>query len=320
MRAIGYHASHEQHRPSELLALARKAEEVGFGALSCSDHLKPWGAAQGHSGFAWSWLGAALAATRLPATTVTSPGQRYHPAIIAQAVATLSEMFPDRFFVIVGSGEAVNELVTGEEWPRKAERNERLRECVEIMRALWRGETVNHDGRVRVRNAKLYTLPARPPVVAVAAISAETAAWCAPWADALVTISQPRKKLATLLEAFRSGAKERKPVHLQIKLSYAREGERALKGAFDQWKTNVFPSSVLSDLETPEHFEALAGFAREEDITDHVRVSADLREHEAWIQDDISQGFEGLYLHNVNPWQEEFLEDFGEGVLPRLRK
>jgi coenzyme F420-dependent glucose-6-phosphate dehydrogenase len=141
---IGYHASHEQFRPSTLLACVQQAEQAGFEAAMCSDHFHPWNEDQGQSGFAWSWLGSALQATTLTMGTVCAPGQRYHPAIIAQAAATLAEMHPDRFWVALGSGQSLNEHVTGGGWPTKAERNERLLECVEIMRALWRGETVIH--------------------------------------------------------------------------------------------------------------------------------------------------------------------------------
>jgi G6PDH family F420-dependent oxidoreductase len=123
---IGYHASHEQLPPSELLACVVAAEAAGFQAAMCSDHFAPWSSRQGHSGFAWSWLGAALQATGLDFGVVNAPGQRYHPAIIAQAAATLSELFPGRFWLALGSGEASNEHITGGRWPPKAERRARL--------------------------------------------------------------------------------------------------------------------------------------------------------------------------------------------------
>ncbi|HYD51535.1 MAG TPA: LLM class flavin-dependent oxidoreductase, partial [Gemmatimonadaceae bacterium] len=148
MTRYGYHASHEQHPPSELLALARAAEAAGFDGLLSSDHFHPWLEENGHSGYAWSWMGAAMQATAMRCGVVCAPGDRYHPAVVAQAAATLAELFPRRFWLALGSGEAVNEHVTGAPWPPKAERNERLRECAEVIRALWRGETVTHRGRV----------------------------------------------------------------------------------------------------------------------------------------------------------------------------
>ncbi|HWH99942.1 MAG TPA: LLM class flavin-dependent oxidoreductase, partial [Propionibacteriaceae bacterium] len=163
MPVVGFHASHEQIHPSALLSAVRAAEQAGFSAAMCSDHFSPWSERQGHSAFAWSWLGAALQATGLPFGVVNAPGQRYHPAIIAQAIGTLSAMYEGRFWVALGSGENSNEHVTGDRWPRKELRNARLLECVEIIRALLAGEEVSHDGLVTVDRAKLWTLPKTTP-------------------------------------------------------------------------------------------------------------------------------------------------------------
>src|SRR5215213_809843 len=175
MPVIGFHSSHEQVPPQDLLAAVRHAEEVGFTAAMCSDHFAPWSPRQGESGFAWSWLGAALATTSLPFGVVNAPGQRYHPAIVAQAVATLAAMFPGRFWVALGSGENSNEHVTGDPWPRKHVRDARLRECVDVIRALLAGEEVTHDGLVVVDRAKLWTLPEVPPALIAPAVSPATA-------------------------------------------------------------------------------------------------------------------------------------------------
>lgn len=134
MATIGYHASHEQFSPSELINYVQEAEEAGFVAGMCSDHFHPWTEQQGESGYAWSWLGAALQATSIPFGVVCAPGQRYHPAIIAQAAATLAELFPDRFWIAVGSCQALNEHITCDPWPLKPDRNARLKESVEVMR------------------------------------------------------------------------------------------------------------------------------------------------------------------------------------------
>src|SRR4051812_83475 len=148
----------------------------------CSDHFAPWSARQGQSGFAWAWLGAALQATSLSFGVVNAPGQRYHPAIVAQAAATLAEMFPGRFWVALGSGEASNEHITGDRWPGHDERTARLGESVEVIRRLLAGETVSHDGRVTVDRARLWTLPEQPPMLAGPAVSVETARWAGGWA------------------------------------------------------------------------------------------------------------------------------------------
>jgi coenzyme F420-dependent glucose-6-phosphate dehydrogenase len=159
MIQIGYQASHEQFSPSALLRYAVMAEQAGFDAIHSSDHFHPWSAAQGQSGYSFAWLGAALQATSLPFGVICAPGQRYHPAIVAQAAATLTEMFPGRFWLTLGSGEAINEQITGGRWPGKPERNQRLLESATVIRRLLAGETVSHDGLVTVKEAKLYSLP-----------------------------------------------------------------------------------------------------------------------------------------------------------------
>src|SRR5918997_2263166 len=165
MPVIGFHNSHEQTPPAELLKAVRHAEEVGFTGAMSSDHFSPWSARQGQSGFGWSFLGAALATTSLPFGAVNAPGQRYHPAIVAQAIATLGAMFPGRFWVALGSGEAMNEHITGDKWPRKDLRDARLRECVDVLRAQLAGEEVPHDGPATVDRARIWTLPEEPPAL-----------------------------------------------------------------------------------------------------------------------------------------------------------
>jgi len=208
----GYHASHEQFKPSELVALVQQAESVGFRHSLCSDHYYPWSETQGESGFAWSWLGAAMQATSMSYGIVNAPVQRYNPAIIAQAVATLCEMFPERFWIAVGSGQFLNEHINGEKWPSKDIRNERLKECVDIMRALWPGEMVSHKGHVVVEEAKLYTRPNYMPTVIGAAITRKTARWVGSWADGMITTSKPYEELKATIDAFREGGGEGKPV------------------------------------------------------------------------------------------------------------
>src|SRR3954464_11458775 len=202
MPVIGFHNSHEQIHPAELLRAVQHAEQVGFTAAMSSDHFSPWSARQGQSAFGFSWLGAALATTSLPFGAVNAPGQRYHPAIVAQAIATLGAMFPGRFWVALGSGEAMNEHITGDPWPRKDVRDARLRECVAIIRALLAGEEVTHDGLVRVDRARIWSLPEQPPALVAPAVSVATARRSAEWADGLVTINQPHDTLRELTAAY----------------------------------------------------------------------------------------------------------------------
>src|SRR5690606_36665869 len=172
MPCYGFHASHEQNAPSQLLRDVQQAERAGFDMAMCSDHFAPWSTRQGHSGFAWSWLGAALATTNLRFGTVNAPGQRYHPAIVAQASATLAEMFPGRFWVALGSGQNMNEHITGAKWIGKDQRQERLEESVEGIRRLHAGEEVTYRGRhVTVERARVYSLPPEPPALIGPALS-----------------------------------------------------------------------------------------------------------------------------------------------------
>ena len=318
MRYIGYHASHEQFGPSALLNLVQHAVQAGFNAVMCSDHFHPWTSTQGHSGFAWSWLGSALQATNVPFGVVNAPGYRYHPAIIAQAAATLAEMYPARFWLAIGSGEYVNEHITGEAWPVHDERNARLQECADVMRRLWRGETVTHRGRVVVDEAKLYTLPAKPPALIGAAVTERTAAWLGSWADGLITVSRSPEVVARTIAAFRAGGGAGKPVHLLVKLSYAATDAAALAGAHEQWRSVMFASEVLAELRMPAAFEAAAAHVRPEDMHDGVHISADLARHRDWLQAYAELGVDALYLHNVNLEQERFIDDFGTRVLPEL--
>ncbi len=319
MAKIGYHASHEQFKPSQLLKFARQAEQAGFTHCLSSDHFLPWSTQQGESGFAWSWLGAAMQATNMHYRIVNAPGQRYHPAIIAQAAATLSEMFPERFWICVGSGQNMNEHITGEQWPTKQVRNERLKECADIFRALWKGEDVVHHGHVVVEDAKLFTRPETPPKMIGAAITPETAEWLGSWADGMITVSHPIDKLKEVIDAFRRGGGEGKPMLLKVQLSYARDEETALNEAHEQWKSNIFASSVLAELRTAEQLEKAAEMVTKENIKEAVRVSSNLQQHTKWLQQYIDLGFDELFLHNVNLQHEHFIQDFGKEVLPKLK-
>ena len=318
MPVIGIHASHEQIAPSALLTAMREAQDAGFQAAWSSDHFSPWSERQGESGFAWSWLGAALATTSLPFGVVNAPGQRYHPAIIAQAAATLTEMFPGRLSVALGTGEFSNEHITGAPWPDKPTRNARLRECVDIMRALFAGEVVDHDGLVRVDRAKLWTRPEQPPPLLATAVTPATAAIAGEWADGLITINQPREDLERLIAAFREHGGEGKPVHVQVHVSWAPTDEEALAIAHDQWRTNVHPPPLCWDLATVEQFDLAGRHVRPEDLHGSVLISSDLARHVAWITELADLGFASIYLHHVGQEQRRFIDAFGRDVLPAL--
>lgn len=319
---ISYHASHEQFQPDELLQLAVQAEAAGFDAVFSSDHLQPWAPEQGASGFAWSWLGAALQATRrcsFGAITVPS-GWRYQPVVLAQAIATLGLMFPKRLpWVAVGSGEAVNECIVGADWPAKDERNARLKEGADVVRALLAGAKVTHRGRVQAVNARLWSRPAEPAQIVGAATSEQTAAWLGGWADGLLTVGNDVRKLKRVIEAFRESGGANRPIHVKVDVSWAESEELALHQAHDQWRYNMLGAGLNWEVSDPAHFERAARFVRPEDVREAVYVAADLERHVEHLLEIGKLGVATLDIHNVGRNQSEFIDAFGAHVLHRLR-
>lgn len=316
---LGYHASHEQFAPSHLVRCVVAAEEAGFGAVMSSDHLAPWSERQGHSGNSWAWLGAAMSATRLPFGIVTAPGQRCHPVVTAQAIATIGELFADRLWVALGSGENLNEHVTGDLWPCKELRDMRLDESADVIARLLTGETVTHRGLVRVDRARVWSRPATPPPLLAAAVGPATAQRVASWADGLVTVAQPVPSLRQTIDAFRDAGGHGKPVYIQVHLSWAPTRAEALHAAFDQWRNCLVPPGPAWDLATPEEFDTAVADANPEDVAEAVKVSTDLGEHAGWIAELLELEPAGVFLHHVGRDQERFVEVFGSEVLPRCR-
>lgn len=310
MALIAYHASHEQFAPSKLLDLVIKAERAGFEAIHCSDHFHPWNRNQGQSGYTFSWLGAAMQATQLPFSAVCAPGQRYHPAIVAQAIATLAELFPGRFDIELGSGEAINESITGEHWPKKEERNQRLLESANIIRKLLEGDEVNFEGKVKVKNARLYSLPSSKPLLFCAAISQQTAAWAGHWADGLITTAGEMDGTGKKIEAFRSKAGNDKPCHIQLSFSFASTKEEAAQGAFEQWYTNILPLDKLANLETVTDFEKEASGITIQDVADKIPLFTSMTELMYWVDTFSKLNPARIVLHNVHPDQEYFIQCF----------
>jgi coenzyme F420-dependent glucose-6-phosphate dehydrogenase len=316
---IGFHASHELYSPRELLELTQLAADNGFREASCSDHFNPW-STDGQSGYAWSWLGAALQATPCNFGTVCAPGQRYHPAIIAQAAATLAQMFPGRFWLALGSGQNLNEHITGDPWPSKEKRQQRLFESAKVIRELWNGDTVFEDGLIKVENARLYTRPEKPPLIFGAAITDETAEWVGSWADGLLTVAKPPDELAKTVEAFRRGGGAGKPMRLQAAVSLDKSEEIAEVTAYRHWGVACLDVSDIQDIATPEEFDARVANHAPQEVCEKLRVSADIDEHIEWLTNDFELGFEAVYLHYVGRGMKSFIETFSRDVLPKVRR
>ncbi|MBB4659516.1 TIGR03885 family FMN-dependent LLM class oxidoreductase [Parvularcula dongshanensis] len=316
----GIHASHEQFDPTTLLTCVQEAEAAGFEVVTASDHLHPWNERPGHAAFVWSWLGAAMQTTKLDFRTVSCPGYRYHPAILAQAGATLGFMHPGRIAMCLGSGERLNEATTGIAWPVKSERNAKLQECIGVMKRLWAGETVTHRGRVIVEEVKLYTRPEEPIPAFGAAVTPQTARWLGGFADGLVTLAGgPPEDLRRVVDAFREGGGEGKPITCQVKLAWGEEEGALREDALRSWGTNLLQGQVVWEIPTPKQFEEATAYLTTEDLDRTVRVSTDLGQHAAWIAEYAECGVDELILHNVATNQRQFVDAFGQHVLPQLK-
>jgi probable non-F420 flavinoid oxidoreductase len=318
---IGYHASHEQYAPSDLLTFVRAAEVSGFQAIMTSDHIAPWSKRQGNSGNNWAWLGAAMATTTLPFGSLSIPGGwRYHPVVLAQLIATLAEMFPERLrWVAIGSGEALNEHVVGEPWPDKDERNVRMREGAEIMKALLRGDELKEaTAHFSLDQARLWSLPEKPPAMYGAALTDATAEWLGSWSDGLITVRKPAPELRRMVELFRSGGGEGKPLALQLQVSWGAKKDDARLAAWDQWRNAAAPPDRLADLRLPEDFDAATCDVRPEEIDDVIPLITNGDELFQLITEAASCGFEEVFIHNVSRDQLGFLDFMKSQVFPCL--
>jgi G6PDH family F420-dependent oxidoreductase len=329
MTRIGYAAMLEQFHPTELLDWCVLAEEAGFAAgFMVSDHFHPWTPQQGQAAFAWSFMGALGQRTSLRfGTAVTCLGFRYHPAVIAHAAATLGAMFPGRFWLGLGAGEALNEHVVGGEWPEIGVRSAMMFEGIEVISRLFSGAVARHRGdHFRLESAKLYTRPpdgARVPIY-VATAGPVNARKTGKFADGMITVGATDAKLAMLLERFEEGCREagRDPATLprlvQVHVSWARSDEEAIESAVREWPNGGMPFPK-QDIRNPEDFAAIAKLVGPEDFRDRVLMTSDLGAHAAHLQHFVDLGFDEVHVHNVGRNQAEFIEVFGKEVLPELR-
>jgi probable non-F420 flavinoid oxidoreductase len=319
MVQISYHASHEQFAPSHLLALVKRAEAAGFHAAKSSDHFHPWGERQGQSGFAWSWLGAAMEATRFPIGIISAPGYRYHPAVLAQAAATIGEMYEGRLWLALGSGEALNEAITGKYWPDKDERNARLLECVDVTRRLFAGETVTHRGRVTVVEAKLYSRPKTPVPLFGAAVTEKTAKLAGRWADGLLLAGSDVDTVRPLIDAFRQSGGAGKPVHVQMAVSWAPNQQAAEEAAMNQWASAAIGGEVAWDLRRPADFDTASRSVTIEALRESLLITDSLARIGDTIGELAGLGVATVHLHMVGREQEAFIDAVGRSGLLAVR-
>jgi coenzyme F420-dependent glucose-6-phosphate dehydrogenase len=324
---IGYAAMLEQFHPIDLLEWCPQAEAAGFSAgFMVSEHFHPWTPQQGQSAFAWSFMGALGQRTTLPfGVAVTCPGFRYHPAVIAHAASTLGAMYPGRFWLGLGAGEALNEHIIGGEWPEVGIRSAMLFEAIEVITKLFTGEVVKHDGEYfTLESARLYTRPEQKVPIYVATAGPLNAKRTGRHADGMITVGAADEKIHMLWDKFAEGALQSSrdphtmPKLLQIHVSWAETQKVAEANAVREWP-NGGMAFAKQDIRHPEDIAAMAKLVRPEHFTNRVLISADLDEHAAHIQKFIEMGFDEVHVHNVGRNQAEFIAAFGEKVLPQLR-
>ena len=319
MVELGYWISSEEHAPRTLVDLAVRAEQHGFTRAMISDHFHPWTSAQGQSPFVWSVLGAIAQATERieVGTGVTAPILRLHPAIIAQAAATATALMPGRFFLGLGTGERLNEHVTGRHWPTAAVRREMLEEAVQIVRALFDGKNVNHRGEhFVVEHAQLFTLPDEPPPLYIAASGKRSAALAGRVADGLIGVD-PSPGVVDAFEANGGGGKPRLG---QLHVCVDDDEARARRTAHRRWPNGALPGASLTELARPSDVEDVAALLSEEQVADRVICGHDVDRHIEAIAAFAAAGFERVYVHQVGPDQDAFLRFARDELLPRLAR
>ncbi len=326
---FGYKASNEQFAPRELLRYGVLAEENGFDSVFVSDHLQPWRHDGGHAPFAMSWLGALGASTEriTMGTSVLTPTFRYHPAIVAQAFATLGCLYPERVVLGLGSGESMNEVPLGVEWPDGKERFARFREAVKLIRELWSGERVTFEGEYyRTDKATIYDKPEHPVPIWLAASGPAATRFAGRQGDGYITTSGKDASLYTdtLLPAVAEGAEKAGrsvtdiEMMIEVKVSFDHDRDAALE-ATRFWGALGLTPEQKSGVEDPVEMQRLADGLSTEQTAKRFIVSTDPDEHVEQIKTYLDLGFNHLVFHAPGPDQEKFLRLYGKEILPRLR-
>ena len=315
MTQIGYAISSEEHHPSDCVRHAQMAEDAGFAFISISDHYHPWIDAQGHAPFVWAVIGGIAATTnRIPlGTGVTCPTVRTHPAVIAQAAATVATMMPGRFFFGVGSGEALNEHITGERWPETEVRLAMMEEAVEIIRLLWQGGNQSFHGQYyTVENARIYDLPEEEIPIIVSATGPKAAAVAGRIGDGLWETSPDKKVNEIYEQAGGSG-----PRYGHVTVCWAEDRAQALETAHKIWPNSAIPGELGQELPMPAHFEQAAQLVTPEHLAKQVVLGNDPQPYLEKVDEYLKAGYDHIYFHQIGPDQEGFMRFAEREILPR---
>ena len=314
---IGYKLATEGFGPRELIRQAVLAEQAGFDFVEMSDHYHPWVEAQGHSAFTWSLLSAIVMKTdRIGlATGVTCPSMRYHPAIIAQAAATLAIISDGRFTLGVGAGERLNEHVTGDGFPARRVRHERFREALEIIRLLWQGWYRSYDGRyLKLEDARVFDLPAELPVIAVAASGPESAKIAAELGDGLFAV-EPDADLVGMWH----GLGGHGPAYGEMPLAWADDEEQAVQAVLEKNAFALAGWKVMAELPNPVNFEAVTALVTPDQVRGQFACGPDPKRHLEVAQEFVNAGFDHLVAMNAGPDPDGFIDFFARELAAPLR-
>jgi coenzyme F420-dependent glucose-6-phosphate dehydrogenase len=325
---FGYRAEAEGHQPDELLNLAALAQRVGFDFVPISDHFLPWFHTNAASPFAWSWISAAAA--KIPdvrfGTIVTAPIGRYHPAVIAQAFATMDAMFPGRIFIALGTGEAMNDSPLGYPWPKFPERLERLKESLEIIRQLWTSDFVSYSGNCyTLKDAKLYTKPKGRILMYVASNHPKTASLVGKYADGYATIDPVMGNIKNLWPIIDQAAKDsgrdanQLIKNVELFLSYSQDYEEALASA-RRWKSGLIPNILNLPIHDPRELERRGNQISDEELSKVWTITTDPQDVIKKAEDALSLGFNEIQFHSASPSEEIFLNMCSKDVLPYLKE
>lgn len=314
---IGYFLSCEEQGPATLMDQARRAEEAGFDGLWISDHFHPWNREQGQSPFVWGVIGGLSRVTSLPVmTAVTCPTVRMHPAVVAHATATAALMCPGGFRLGVGSGEALNEHVTGARWPSAGERLEMLEEAVEVIRRLLAGERVYHRGRhYVVEDAELFTRPETPPEIHVSGFGPEAISVAARIGDGFVTTVPDGDALAAYREQGGRG-----PAVAGAKACFGADRDACVETAHRLWRNAGLPGELAQVLPSVRHLEQASELVTSDAVAGTMPCGPDLDEHVERLSAYVDAGYDEVYVSQVGPDYDDFFEAYGTDVLPALRE
>ena len=313
--SFGFFASSEELGPAEIIRAGQAAEAAGFDRLWVSDHYHPWMSVQGSSPFVWSVLGALAATTRLKLTTaVTCPTFRIHPAVLAQATATTAALAPGRFTFGVGSGEALNEHILGDAWPPVSVRHARLAEALDIIRRLWTGETVTHEGRYfTVHDARLFTRPETPPDILVSGFGPESTQLAARIGDGWITTSPDSDGMKAYRDAGGTGRTQG-----GMKICWAETEKEGKETAHRLWGHEPGGGQLAQDAPMWLQYEAVAQLTSPDDMTESVPCGPDPARAAEAIARYVDAGFDEIYIAQMGPDQESGIHFLAEEVLPLL--